>query len=202
MANVELTMANLEKRGFLVSRFPNREAAAQYLLQELGNKTVGMGGSVTIQELGIFPSLEAREEGEVFWHQVQKEDGIREKANAAPIYMMSANGVSESGQIINIDGTGNRVANMFYGHERVYIIIGINKIAPTDEMSLWRARNIAAPKNVRRLKYEPPCSQLEEIKCIDCDSPKRICRSFVTLERRPGGIPHYEVVIVDEALGL
>jgi len=199
MANVELTMANLEKRGYRVSRFPDREAAAQYLVQELGNTHVGLGGSVTLQEMDLFPRLLAR--GDVSWHQTQKEDGVREKANAAPFYIMSANAVSEEGQIINIDARGNRVANMFFGHERVYVIIGINKIAPTAEMAMWRARNIACPKNVRRLNHDVPCAQLDELKCIDCDSPNRICRAFVTLEYRPFGIPHFEVVIVDEALG-
>ena len=198
MANVELTMKNLEARGFQVSRFPDRESAAQYLLQEVGDKPVGIGGSVTIQEMDLFPRLAAR--GDAFWHAVQPEDGIREKANTCPIYLMSANGVSESGQIINIDGRGNRVVNMCYAHERVYVIIGINKIAPTDEMALWRARNIASPKNARRLKKETPCAQGESL-CHDCNAPDRICSAFVTLERRPGGIPHFEVVIVDEALG-
>ena len=198
MANVELTMANFEKRGFRVSRFPDREAAAQYLLGEIGDQPVGIGGSVTIQELDIYDRLAAR--GEVFWHGKVPGQETMVKANAAPIYLMSANGVSETGMLLNIDGRGNRVANMCFGHERVYIIIGINKIAPDDNMALWRARNIAAPKNARRLNYDYlPCFSTD--KCHDCDNPRRFCCSFVTLERRPFGIEHFEIVIVDEALG-
>jgi len=202
MANVKLLVKNLEKRGFKSSHFPNREAAAQYLLGEVGDQPVGVGGSETFVELDLYDRLLTR--GETFWHHghpIGEVARISALANQAPIYFMSANGVSESGQIINIDGTGNRVANMFFDKERVYIVIGINKIAPTDEMALWRARNIASPKNVRRLNYDVPCAKLDELKCIDCDSPKRICRAFVTLEYRPKGIPHYEIVIVDEALG-
>ncbi|MCL2568322.1 MAG: lactate utilization protein [Oscillospiraceae bacterium] len=198
MANVELTMKNLEKRGFCVSRFPDRTAAAEYLLQEVGDSTVGIGGSMTIGELDIYDRLAAR--GEVFW-QAKAEGDVAAVANAAPVYLMSANGVSESGLIINIDGRSNRVVNAVFGTERLYMIIGINKIAPTDEMALWRARNIAAPKNAKRLGKKTPCA-VEGDKCYDCDSPERICRSFVHHERKPGGVPHFEVIIVDEALGL
>jgi len=198
MANVERTIENLQKRGFRVSRFPNRAAAAQYLLDEIGDKSVGIGGSVTIGELDLYPGLSER--GDVFWHTIAPGDATIARANAAPVYLMSANGVSETGAIINIDGRGNRVANMCYGHERVYIVIGINKIAPNDQMALWRARNIASPKNTRRLNKQTPCAYGEP-KCHDCDAPDRICCAFVTLERRPFGISHFEIVIVDEALG-
>jgi len=201
MANVTLTMKNLEKRGFSVSRFADKESAAAYLLGEIGDKPVGIGGSVTIDELNIYPAL--LERGDVFWHWFERPYNLQvmAAANAAPVYLMSANGVSESGLLINIDGLGNRVMNMCYGHERVYIVIGINKIAPNDEMALWRARNIAGPKNVRRLEMSPPCSVGEEIKCYDCNHPERICRAFVSLERKPVGIGVFEIVIVDEALG-
>ena len=198
MPNVERTMENLQKRGFQVSRFPDRAAAVEYLLDEIGDTPVGIGGSMTVQEIDLFPRLLAR--GDTFFHMIQREEGIMDHAIAAPIYLMSANGVSESGQIINIDGTGNRVVNMAYGHERVYVIIGVNKIAATDEMALWRARNIASPKNARRIGKKTPCVQGELI-CHDCDSPERICRSFVSLERCPTSIPHFEIVIIDEALG-
>jgi len=193
-------MENLKKRGFSVSRFADRAAAAQYLLAELGDTPVGIGGSVTIEELQIYSTL--LERGDVFWHWEKTSDpAVQDLAIAAPIYLMSANGVSESGLLINIDGRGNRVVNMCYGHERVYIVIGINKIAPNDEMALWRARHIAGPKNARRLKRGTPCTVGEELKCYDCDHPKRICRSFVSLERKPTGVDHFEIVIVDEALG-
>ena len=200
MANVELTMQNLEKRGFRTSRFPNREAAAEYLLQEIGDKAVGIGGSITILELDLYDRLPASARGDAFWHWKQ-DHNILAQANAAPVYLMSANGVSETGVIVNIDGNSNRVVNSLFHTERLYMVIGVNKIAPTAEMALWRARNIAAPKNARRLGKNTPCALSEDAKCNDCDSPERICRSFVTLERRPGGVPHFEVVIVDEALG-
>ena len=200
MADIALTMENLRQRGFSVSRFADRAACTAYLLSEIGDKSVGIGGSVTMDELQIYPALQAR--GDVFWHMRDLSDPtLIDRANAAPVYFMSANGVSESGLIHNIDGRGNRVLNMCYGHEQVYIVIGINKIAPNDELALWRARNVAGVKNARRLKRDTPCVPGMALKCFDCDHPERICRIFVSLERKPSGIGDVEVVIVDEALG-
>ena len=198
MANVERTMENLKKRGFAVSRFSDKESAAEYVCEQVGSAPVGIGGCTTVEDMELFPKLLAR--GETFYHTQQKEPGIIEKANAAPVYIMSANGVSESGLIINIDGRGNRVVNMCYGKEKLYYIIGVNKIAADDEAAMWRARNIASPLNARRLKKNTPCA-VGDVKCHDCNSPERICGVFVTVERKPYGIAHAEVIIVEEALG-
>lgn len=197
MANVARTIENLQKRGYHVNRFPTKQAAADYIVETVGDHTVGMGGSVSLVELDVYDRLCAR--GETLWHMFTNEPGMKEKATKAPVYMMSANGISESGQIINIDGLGNRVAMMCYGPKRLLIVIGINKIAPDDTTALWRARNIASPKNCRRLSKKTPCS-VGEITCHDCNSPDRICRIFVTLERPPIGMD-VDVIIVDEALG-
>ncbi|MCL2827498.1 MAG: lactate utilization protein [Oscillospiraceae bacterium] len=197
MANVARTVENLKQRGFHVSQFSDRESAAQYLLSEVGAKSVGIGGAITIKELDIYPRL--TEQCDVYWHWEQGKE-VFPQAYDADVYLMSANGVSESGQIINIDGSGNRVRSMCFGHERLYIVIGTNKIAVDDEAAMWRARNVASPLNVRRLGKNTPCA-VGEVKCHDCNAEERICRVFVTLEQPPAGIGHVEVVIVDEALG-
>lgn len=199
MANMEKTMENLKKRGYDVTHFTSKEAVVPYLLSEIGDRAVGLGGSMTIKELGLFPAL--LERGETHWHWEQTGDHVRKLANDCPVYIMSANGVSESGQMINIDGNGNRVANMCFGHDVLYFIIGKNKIAPDDKMALWRARNVASVKNVRRFGYPAPCMAGDELKCFDCDHPNRICKVFVTLEQKPSSIPKVEVILVDEALG-
>lgn len=80
----------------------------------------------------------------------------REQAISAKVYTTSANGLAETGEIINIDGVGNRASATLYGHEKVYFIIGRNKLAPTYDEALWRARNIAAPKNAQRKNPERP----------------------------------------------
>ena len=108
--------------------------------------------------------------------------------------------LAETGELINIDGTGNRVASTIFGHEEVYFIVGVNKLAPDYDAALWRARNVASPKNARRLGKKTPCAVRGD-KCYDCKSPERICRALAVLWERPTGIGRAEVVLVNEPLG-
>ena len=123
-----------------------------------------------------------------------------QEAAAAPIYLTSVNGLAETGELINIDGTGNRVASTIFGHEEVYFLIGRNKLAPDYDAALWRARNIASPKNAHRLGCKTPCA-VKGDKCYDCSSPERICRALAVLWEKPKGIGRAEVVLIDEDLG-
>jgi hypothetical protein len=106
----------------------------------------------------------------------------------------------ETGEILNIDGTGNRVSATLYGHKKVYFIIGVNKIAPDFESALWRARNIASPKNAPRLNRNTPCA-LKADKCYDCSSPERICNGLVVYWHTMKGNKETEVVIINQDLG-
>ena len=106
---------------------------------------------------------------------------------------------AETGEIINIDGTGNRVSSSLFGHKKVWFIVGSNKIAPTYDEALWRARNIAAPKNAQRLGVKTPCA-VNGDRCYDCKSPQRICRGLVVLWEAIRSC-ETEVVLVDEPLG-
>ena len=101
---------------------------------------------------------------------------------------------------MNIDGTGNRVAAALYGHERVIYVVGKNKLAPTLEEAIARARSIAAPMNARRLQKKTPCALAEPMRCHDCRSPERICNGLTVLARPMGGTPT-EVLIIGETLG-
>ena len=108
-------------------------------------------------------------------------------------------GLAETGEIVNIDGNCNRVASNMFGHDKVYFVIGSNKIAPDYDAALWRARNIASPKNAQRLGAATPCAAKGD-KCYDCDAPGRICRGMTVLARKMGSC-EMEVVLVDEELG-
>ena len=134
----------------------------------------------------------------MLWHWV---DGADKGAVAATadVYLSSANALAETGEIINIDGAGNRVASTLFGHKKVYFVIGKNKIAPTYDEALWRARNIAAPKNAHRLARKTPCAAKGD-RCYDCKSPDRICRGLVVLWQPIIGM-EMEVILVDEDLG-
>ena len=197
MADFANVKKNLEARGFTVKTFAGREEAAAYLNSAIDGATVGFGGSVTLQELGLFESLS--EHNTVHWHWKQEAGPARAAAANAAVYITSANGLAETGEIINIDGGGNRVASMLYGHQKIYFVVGRNKLAPTYEEALWRARNIAAPKNAQRLKRKTPCA-LKGDHCYDCKSPDRVCRGLAVLWEPMMGIPA-EVVLIDEDLG-
>ena len=193
----------MERKGFVVQVFETVKEAADYLDRSIDKVSVGMGGSTTIQEMGLFERLS--QHNTVWWHnnaEQKKAYGaaeVRSRAAGTDVYISSANAVSESGQIINIDHTGNRVASCCFGHKRLYIVIGKNKIETTLEKAIWRARNIAAPKNAQRLGVKTPCAVLGD-KCYDCTSPDRICRGFLIMEAPVKG-QEIEIVLVNEVLG-
>ena len=186
---------NLEERGFDVTCFATAEEAADYLDKKLDGKTIGIGGSVTIQNMGLDRRLETHNQVTFHWT-----GGTLAAAAAAQVYLTSVNGLAETGELINIDGTGNRVASAIFGHEEVYFIVGRNKLAPDYDAALWRARNIASPKNAQRLGRKTPCA-IKGDKCYDCKSPERICRALTVLWEKPMGIGRAEVVLIDQELG-
>lgn len=188
---------NLEARGFSVRTFATAAEAAAYLNETIDGTTVGFGGSQTLKEMGLYEQLSGH--NQVSWHWVNGE-GDRVKAAHAKVYISSANGLAETGEIINIDGSGNRVAATLYGHQKVCFVIGRNKLAPTYDEALWRARNIASPKNAQRLGKKTPCA-VKGDRCYDCKSPERICRGLVVLWGPMLGM-ETEVLLVDEDLGL
>ncbi len=192
---------NLESRGFCVSCFDTAQNASEYLNNQIDGKSVGFGGSVTLEQMGVLKMLETH--NKVFY-RFDNPDGktpveVMKDSLTADVFLTSANGVAETGEIVNIDGNCNRVAGELYGHEKVYIIVGKNKIAPDFDKAMWRARNIAAPKNAQRLHKNTPCA-VKGDRCYDCSSPERICKGLVVLWRKPTNCP-YEVVLIDEELG-
>lgn len=195
MYDFSTVKANLEARGFAVSCFATTEEAMDYLDSKLDGRTIGIGGSVTIRDMGLDQRLE--QHNQVIWHW---KDGALRDAAGTQVYLTSVNGLAETGEIINIDGTGNRVASTIFGHEEVYFIVGRNKLAPDYDKALWRARNIASPKNAQRLGRKTPCA-VKGDKCYDCKSPERICRAFTVLWEAPTGIGRSEVVLIDQELG-
>ena len=199
--NFETVKTNLERRGYTVSCFDSAREAADYLDAVIDQKTVGTGGSVTLEQLGIGDRLATH--NRVYTHTRlapgQTAHDIFPLAATAQVYLSSVNGLAESGEIVNIDGNCNRISAMCFGHEKVYLIVGKNKIAPDYEAALWRARNIAAPLNAQRLNKKTPCA-VKGDKCYNCSSPDRICRALTVLWCKPTPI-EIEVVLVDEKLG-
>ena len=183
----------------LVRYFSTGEEAAAYVAGMLHGKTVGIGGSVTIEQMGLYERL--CEHNTVYWHWRTNDTQTRIAAAGAQVYLCSANAIAETGEIVNIDGSGNRVAATLYNHERVVYVAGVNKIAPDLESAVFRARNIAAPLNTRRLGLKTPCAVGKEMRCYNCSSADRICCGVATLLWPMRSVKVTEVVLVGESLG-
>ncbi|WP_333649836.1 lactate utilization protein [Lacrimispora sp.] len=189
---------NFEKHGFSTQLFSTKEEACNYLVNTLEHQTIGFGGSVTLKEMGLFEELQQK--NAVVWHNKVPGMAVRRLANCADIYITSANAVTESGEIVNIDGTGNRVAMTSFGPETCYYIVGKNKITSNISDAYFRCKNVAAPQNAKRLNAKTPCA-VKGDKCYDCNSPNRICRIISVIERVPMGMK-CEIIFVDQELGL
>ncbi len=192
---------NLKKKGYIVTSFETASEAVKYLDMQIDKQTVGFGGSITLEQIGLFEKLQSH--NTVFWHwRLPKEKTSKEiqfSASEAMIYISSVNGLAETGEIINIDGNCNRIASILYGHQKVYLIVGKNKLAKDYESALYRARNTASPLNAKRLGVKTPCA-VKGAKCYDCKSPERICRGLSVLWETPM-TGKFEVILIDEALG-
>ena len=173
----ETLKSTLEKNGYTVSVFATGKEAADYLANEVKGMSVGLGGSMTLKEMGVEERL--KENNTVYWHwntTADPKESLRQ-AMTTDVYLLSANAIAEdTGEILNIDGTGNRVSSSLFGHKKVYFVAGKNKISPDYESALFRLRNVVSPKNAQRLGRKTPCA-LNADKCYNCDSPERICRA-------------------------
>lgn len=198
MIDIEETIKNLKSRGFDASCFESGKEAVDYLASQLKDETIGFGGSMTLETLGLYDRL--INNNKVFWHWRNKTEETYKEAANAKVYITSANAIAQTGEIINIDGSGNRVASTLYSKNKVYIIVGKNKLADDYDKALWRARNIASPLNARRLNKNTPCAK-GELKCHDCKSADRICKGLVVLWNKMSGTEKVEVIIINEELG-
>lgn len=199
--NFETVKQNLLARGYAVSCFDTAKQAADYLNDAIDQKTVGMGGSVTLGQMNLYDLLSTH--NEVYDHarlsEGQPPRDIFPLAAQAQIYLSSVNGLAETGEIVNIDGNCNRISAACFGHEKIYFVVGKNKLAPDYESALWRARNVAAPKNAKRLGKNTPCAKAAD-RCYNCNSPERICRALSVFWERPRAC-EFEIVLIDEELG-
>ena len=198
---ISTLLENLKRRGFAVTRVSTPEEARDYLLRAIGEKeTVGIGGSMTIEELSLLPELRRRG-NPVFWHwhrENQTPAQAHRGASEADVYLCSANAITADGRIVNIDGTGNRLAALAWGPGRVILVVGKNKVSGTLDEAVERIKTKACPPNARRLGLNTPCAKLGY--CTDCDSPQRICKATLILDRAPNSHP-VEVVLVERDMG-
>ena len=163
---------------------------------------VGLGGSVSVEEIGL---LEKLREGNYTLYD-QYEIGIamdenlsrRRKGIVAKYFVAGTNAITADGQLVNVDGMGNRVAAQIFGPEKVILVAGTNKIVGDVHEAFDRLEQIAAPINAKRVGMGTPCADTGE--CIDCDAPMRICNMYTIIRRMmfPGRLT---LILVNEALG-
>lgn len=193
----------LQQKNYSASYCDTKEEAKQKILDMLEeNSTIGLGGSYTLNQLGIIDEIRSgpfklldRYDPRLTPQQVNE---VLRQSLLCDYYLTSTNAITLDGQLINIDGRGNRVAAMIFGPKKLIIVAGVNKIVNTVEEGILRTRNLASPRNAKRLEKNTPCTITG--KCEDCGSSDRICRHMV--------ITHSQMIqgratfiIVGESLG-
>ena len=179
----ENTVQALNSRGMEAYYYNTRAEAVEKILSLIPEgSSVTWGGTQTITELGIDSVLKSGKY-EVFDREAAEEPeekrAIELRAFDADYFLMSANAISQDGVLVNIDGNGNRVAALCYGPRNVIVAAGINKVAPTEEDALKRAKNIAAPTNAIKRGGDYPC--ITTGRCEDCRLETCICRNIVII---------------------
>lgn len=199
----EKCVENLNKHGFKALFFLNCAEARAYVLNAISEyESFGFGGSDTTRKLDIIPTLK-KEKKIVYDHwenDLSPETSleIRRNQSACDCFFCSANAISVTGEIVNVDGVGNRTNAMSFGPGKVMIIAGINKLTMDIQTALQRVRDIAGPMRAKSLGMQTPCAETGF--CADCNSPQRICRITTILHRKPM-LTDITVIIINEALG-
>ncbi len=200
MTDLMTTIAtNLEKRGFTVRHAATKAEAARIVCQLIPEgASVGVGGSMTIRELQLAETLAASGHP-VHWHWLGDGPAAFPPAREADVYLASANAVTREGLLVNIDGTGNRVASMIHGPKQVIAVIGVNKLVDGGyPQALARIKREACPPNARRLGLGTPCGVTGR-----CDPD--VCQggmcNVITIQEHPTGKRPYTVVLVEENMG-
>jgi hypothetical protein len=195
----------MEKRRFEACYCPTKEDALQKLIQYFKKDcTITCGGSVTLEEIGFFDFIQS-EQGKDYTYldrglatTMQEKREVFSKAALADFYLMSSNAITLDGELVNIDGAGNRVAALCFGPENVIVVAGMNKIANDEASAIARVRSLASAPNAIRLNLNTPCAVTGV--CGNCYGDDCICSQIVTTRysKIPGRI---KVILVGEELG-
>lgn len=199
----QILVKNLKKRHFDAYYCATKEEALSKALELIPEQAVvGWGGVLSAGQIGL---IQALREGNYRLVDREKCTTMEERhqaameAMAADVFLTSANGLSMEGEMVNIDGMGNRVAAIVYGPKEILVIVGMNKVTDTLEDAITRARTVAAPLNQQRFGLNNPCTVTGT--CADCTSESCICNQIlITRHCRPVG--RIKFILVGEELGL
>lgn len=192
----------LNKRHFEAYYCPDRAAALEKILELIPqDHVVSWGGAATVDELGVKEALRQRGQAVIdrdTAKDAQERQQMLKQALTCDTFLMGSNAISADGQLVNIDGTGNRVAALCFGPTQVVVVAGMNKVAGDLDGAMRRAREVAAPMNAQRFPLKTPC--VANGLCGDCKGPDSICAQIVTTRLcKPAG--RIKVVLVGEDLG-
>jgi L-lactate utilization protein LutB len=204
-------MARLTRNNIAAEYASTGAEARERLLEMIPQgAVVGYGDSLTLEQIGLVRALE---QGPYTFlnpwapgNSVDENIRLKKRILTCDVLVTGSNAITLEGEIVNVDGHGNRVAAMLFGPDKVLIAVGINKLVPDLPAALARIRNVAAPANVARhpnFDPMPPCGMTGV--CSDCDSAWRICNKTVIIRREFANAryaPRLHVVIIGEALGL
>jgi len=199
----QLALTALKANGFKVIYADNSKEALDKVMSLIPKEAkVGIGGSVTVRDIGLVEAIE-KQNNPIFmdWGkplELKEKLKVRKEALNSDVYLTSSNAITLHGQLVNIDGTGNRVSAMIFGPKKVIVVAGVNKLVGTLDEALARIKNIACPLNGKRLNLKTPCALTG--KCADCNSPDRMCKVTVILEKKPS-LSDITIVLVGENLG-
>lgn len=192
----------LNKRYFEAYYCSDRAAALEKILELIPqDHVVSWGGTATVDELGVKDALRQRGQAVIdrdTAKDAQERQQMLKQALTCDTFLMGSNAISADGQLVNIDGTGNRVAALCFGPDQVIVVAGMNKVAGDLDGAMRRAREVAAPMNAQRFPLKTPC--VANGLCGDCKGPDSICAQIVTTRLcKPAG--RIKVVLVGEDLG-
>ena len=198
----EVLVKNLKKRHFDAAYCDTKEEALKQALSWIPEgSTVGWGGATSAQQIGLMTALNAGNYKTLDrdrCNTVEERENLAKQCLTADVFITGANALSMDGEMVNIDGNGNRVAAVIYGPDSVVVIAGMNKVTDDLESAITRARTVAAPINQQRFGLKNPCTVTGT--CADCKSETCICNHIVvTRHCRPVG--RIKFILVGEELG-
>lgn len=196
----EKLAARLKTRGFIPHIAETKEELTKEILNLAGKGSVGFGGSSGIASLGVFETL--KEQGnDVFWHwtSADKKDAHKQSMEA-DLYLCTANALTLDGEIVEIEGTGNRLGALLFGPRKVIVVAAENKLAADVDSGIAQIKKNICPGNARRLKKNTPCAQTDQ--CMNCLSKDSMCRVTAVFSQPPRHVEEFHVMLLKDSMGL
>ena len=195
-----ILVRNLQKRHFEAYYCETASEALDKALELIPKgASVGWGGAMSAQQIGLIDAVKTPQYRAIDRATAVDREQAMKDSIFADVFLSGANALSLDGEMVNIDGTGNRVSAIVYGPKSVLIIAGMNKVMDTLDDAITRARTVAAPMNQQRFQLDNPCTHTGT--CADCISQSCICNQIlITRHCRPVG--RIKFIIVGEDLGM